>query len=234
MQEKFSTQLVAGFSNVLGAVRRTCETVGSDTCYASTCDELPDDAPVERNPPVAGTLTLTSADATGSLTVTPDALGRYYDGVNTFAVGFLGIGQGVITASGGEVPAFEQTFDVPEALLLTEPAYDTYTPQEFSRGSDVTLQWLGGTEGVILNVQGDSERPDGMPGRVTFYCALPSATGSGVLPGAALQALASGTSLQVRTMRSVAVTAGEYDVSVLTTFPVYNETGDVVVAPKVE
>jgi hypothetical protein len=168
------------------------------------------------------------------MTATPDSLGRYYDPENTFALGFLGIEQGVITASGGEVPAFEQTFDVPDALLLTQPVYDTFTPQEFSRGSDVTLQWLGGTADVILNVQAVSDRPDGMPGYVTFYCAFPSEAGSGVVPGAVLQALPSGTSLQVRTMRSVAVTAGEYDVSLLTTFPVYNETGDVVVDPYVE
>ncbi len=233
-QDKDGTLLRATFSNAIGGGEQACVKVGTDICYATTCDPAPDDAPVETNHPHAGTLTFTSADIAGSLSLGPNEVGDYGISTNTFEAPFSGGEQGLVTASGGDVPAFEKTIDVPLALLLTQPAYAKDGPQVIPRGSDLTLQWLRGTEGVTFNVQGSADRPDGMPGRARLQCNFPSEAGTGVIPSEVLQALPSGASVQVRTMRYVPVTAGEYEVTVGAGYGVYNEAKDQIVDPIVE
>jgi hypothetical protein len=226
-------QFQVNFRDGVGdASTQTCTTVKTDFCSASTCDEGAAPDPAEPVEPNAGTVTFTSTDVEGAATAVPASSG-YYMTTITFDTGLGGGEKGLFKASGGDVPAFEQALDMPLALLLTQPAYVKDGLQSIPRGSDLSLSWLRGTEGVSLFVQGTSDRPDGLPGSAHVGCSFPSEQASGVIPSNLLQVLAPGTELLVLTTSTGEVTAGDYKVTLLTAYGVYNEAKDQRVLPTV-
>ncbi len=200
-----------------------CTTVTTEHCSVSTCGERTTETQPEPIEPDAGTVTFTSADIAGSAFAGPDPEDGNYAGVVDFEASFVGGEKGLFKASGGEIPAFEQGLDMPIALLLTQPAISLGGSQLIPRDSDLTLSWQRGTAGVTLLVQGYSDRPNGLPGTTNVSCSFPSELGTGVIPSSALQLLEAGTTLSAYTARQAEVTAGDYKVTLLTAFGVYNE-----------
>jgi hypothetical protein len=179
-------------------------------------------------------VTFTSQDIAGTVTVTPGADGRYGASNNTLETSLGGGEKGLFTASGGDVPAFEQAFDIPLALLLSEPVLTAGSTQVIPRASDFSLHWSRGTAGVRLFVRASSARPDGQPGSAYFTCDFPSEAGAGVIPSSILQTVSAGTSPQFYTLVQAAVTAGEYDITAYVGIGVYNEAKDQRLNPTLE
>jgi hypothetical protein len=217
-----------------GGAQPECVSVESGSCSARTCGEAPDDVPTPSTRPDAGILTFTIDGIAGSATTTPDETGFYAAGTDTLEEKFGGGEQALFVASGGEVPAFQQAVEIPLTLLLTQPAYPKDAPQVVPSGSDLTLNWLRGTEGVFLYVQSSSQRPDGLPGSVNINCTFESTAGTGVIASSVLQALVPGAKLLMMTIRNTPITAGEYDVSLYTGLPMYNEAKDTIANPTVQ
>jgi hypothetical protein len=217
-----------------GGAQQECVSVESGSCYARTCGEAPGGVPTGSTRPDAGTVTFTITGIAGSATATPDGTGFYTTGTDTFEETFGGGEQALFAASGGEVPAFQQAVEIPLTLLLTQPAYQKDVPQVVPRGSDLNLTWLRGTEGVWFYVQSSSQRPDGLPGSVTVNCTFESTAGTGVIASSVLQSLVPGAKLLMMTIRNTPITAGEYDVSLYTGLPTYNEAKDQIANPTVE
>jgi hypothetical protein len=172
----------------------------------------------ERMRPDAGELDIDTADGRFAQQLLPDASGAYSfgDEAGVFVAGDS------ITArfAGGDVPAFDVAGVFPEALVLSEPVAPTDgSDLVVARGADLTLRWTGGVAGTVLSVSQDTLSP------ALLRCAVPSERGVLTVPASALGELDAGR-IDVRTVTSVAASAGSYDVRLVLAAAGVDAAGD--------
>lgn len=199
-------------SEVPGA--STCTTLTKGSCSAFTCSDAPGGG--SRVNVAAGTITVSSPDATGSVTMMPTADSTYSMSTSTFDSVFGGAAHLSFKAEGGAVPAFEDTLDLPLVLLVSQPAQPVPTAGiDVDRAQSLSLAWTRGGPGILFYLQGGSMRPDGQPGRASLTCQFPTESGSGVIDSSLLSQVAPGTDLQLFTVATKNITAGEYAVTLV-------------------
>ena len=200
-----------------------CTNVDEGPCRATTCETA---ATGESTTTYAsaGTVTITSPEVMGTATLTPSADGTYLPPTQTpFEKSFLGGELLQIKATGSMVPAFEGELNVPLILLFSQPAFvATQGALSAPRSQDLELAWTRGVEDVALYVIGSSARPDGQPGSASIYCNFPSESGSGVIKSSLLQALKAEAQLNLFTVGSKVIEAGDYSVTLGATLPAAN------------
>lgn len=207
----------------------TCSQMTDGPCRASLCDEAPLDVAGSIFAS-AGTLTVTSTEVTGTATLEPDAKGEYPTSSEmVFAKEFLGGERVQIKAAGAAVPAFADELSVPLVLLLSQPLFvKGQGSVDAPRSQDLSLVWTRGVQGVVLYITGTALRADGMPGRAHLTCQVPSETGSFVVKSSLLQPFAADTRLNVLTVGTKVITAGDYSITLATTLPVANPDKDLI------
>jgi hypothetical protein len=218
--------LNVAFTRVPTSVK--CTTITDGPCRVDVCDDPGESTATQAS---AGTITVTSPEVMGTATSSPDASGNYYMPNNGLASVLSGGEHLHVSASGGEVPAFEGELDVPLVLLLSSPAYAK--PQarvEIPRASDLSLVWTRGVEDVLLWVQGQSSRVDGEPGYAFLLCNFPSEMGSGTIKSTLLQQLAVDNRIYALTVGSKRITAGDYSVTLGAALPTANADKEIVPA----
>lgn len=200
---------------------RACTTTTDGDCKAYVCEGSA--APSATTNASAGTITITSPDLMGSAIATPDAENTYPNPTISFPMGLSGEEHLQISASGGDVPAFQGEVDVPLVLLMSSPAYaKPQTSVEVPRDTDLSLVWTRGVEDVVLWVQGYSVKAGQQPADASLTCQFPSATGSGTIKSSLLQLLGVGGHLDLLTIRAKTIVVGDYSVALGAVMPTAN------------
>jgi len=216
--------LIASFSDMPSGAAEHCVETDLDGCSIELCDDsVP--APVTR--PTAGTITVTSPDVAGSAVLQPSADGSYGKPQGSFSSTFLGQEGISITASGDEVPAFQDNLTIPLALLRSEPYVDNsdlHTRLYIPSTQDLKLTWTRGAPDVWLIVDASTARVDGKPGTAALYCAFPSEAGTGTVRSSLLKQLEQEALLRNLTVLIKRTTVADYAVTLATTIDVYDET----------
>ena len=200
-----------------------CTDINEGPCRATTC-EMAAAGESTTTYASAGTVTITSPEVMGTATLTPSADGTYVASTPMpFEKSFLGGELLQIKATGSMVPAFEGELNVPLILLFSQPAFvASQGSLEAPRSQDLALAWTRGAKDVALYVIGSSARPDGQPGSASIYCNFPSEPGSGVIKSSLLQVLKPEAQLNLFTVGSKLIEAGEYSVTLGATLPAAN------------
>lgn len=107
------------------------------------------------------------------------------------------------TATGGTLPGFtSKRLVAPSRVTLTSPVRDGDGVVSVSRGSDLTLRWTGGTEGVV-GVALSATDPS-TDTRTYISCEFARGASTGVIPASILASLPlSNTTAKTRTLLSV-------------------------------
>ncbi|MBN2196718.1 MAG: hypothetical protein JW751_28170 [Polyangiaceae bacterium] len=177
-------------------VPNSLHTVGSAKFMRDLADGTLDDA---------GTISITAEPPGFEMTLVRDTTGAY--STSSVSGGLSGGEEVVVSASGGEVPAFTTTVNYPLALLLTQPSPSSdESVISVSRSADLVLTWDRGASGVSFVVQG--------AGAASF--AAPSEDGTLTIAASRLAALPADAELLLLTSARQSVTAGEYDIAVAT------------------
>jgi hypothetical protein len=200
-----------------------CTNINEGPCRATTC-EMAAAGESTTTYASAGTVTITSPEVMGTATLTPSADGTYVASTPMpFEKSFLGGELLQIKATGSMVPAFEGELNVPFVLLFSQPAFvASQGSLEAPRSQDLALAWTRGAKDVALYVIGSSARPDGQPGSASIYCNFPSEPGSGVIKSSLLQVLKPEAQLNLFTVGSKLIEAGDYSVTLGATLPAAN------------
>jgi hypothetical protein len=200
-----------------------CTNIDEGPCRATTCEMAAAGDSITTYAS-AGTVTITSPEVMGTATLTPSADGTYVAPTQMpFEKSFLGGELLQIKATGSMVPAFEGELNVPLILLFSQPAFvASQGSLEAPRSQDLALAWTRGAKDVALYVIGSSARPDGQPGSASINCNFPSEPGSGVIKSSLLQVLKPEAQLNLFTVGSKLIEAGEYSVTLGATLPAAN------------
>jgi hypothetical protein len=181
--------------------RGECEVSDHGSCVVYDCTEDPSERPT------AGELSIDTGDARFTQKLLPDGDGQYSfgDEAGVFEPGDS------ITASfaGDEVPAVELVGVFPAPVVITEPA----PPSDGSaiavpRGADLTLRWSDGVTGTTVSLSQDTQSSK------VLRCSVKAESGELTVPTSALAELDAGR-LDVRTVRSVTASAGNYDTALV-------------------
>ena len=219
--ENHGVLLDVSFTSGSTGMGPTCTTTTDGPCHVDVCDDASSTGAATHAS--AGTVTITSSDLMGSAVATADAAGNYTTSTFGFPSAFLGAEHLQVSASGGEVPAFQGDVDVPLVLLLTSPPYTKgQASVDVQRSSDLSLVWTRGVKDVVLWVQGYSVRADQEPGSAYLTCQFPSETGSGTIKSALLQQLGADGRLNLLTIDTKSVVAGDYSVTLAVAMPTAN------------
>jgi len=206
---------------------RTCTTTTDGACKASVCEGTA--APDATTYASAGTVTITSPDLMGSAVAIPNAENTYASPTISFPMALSGEEPLQISASGGEVPAFQGELVVPLVLLMSSPTYaKPQTSVEVPRDSDLSLVWTRGAEDVVLWVQGYSVQASQQPGAASLICQFPSDTGNGTIKSSLLQLLGPGGRLDLLTIRAKTIAVGDYSVALAAAMPTANANKEIV------
>lgn len=199
-EQRASPVLFAAFSEGRG---RSCPPLRYGDC---TVPDMTCSGSEPQTRPTAGTVSYESPGV-GTIAGTPNENGIYstssFDGPYP---GFLGGEEGIFRGTGGEVPAFEQRLDYPLLALLDQPS-GVDGMITVSKNQDLVLQWSRGGEGMVIWV-----RPEDFSGPA-LECLLDASTGQGVVPAAVLKVVPSGARLELYSLATTKIQAGEYEVS---------------------
>lgn len=215
--------LIASFSDDPTSAAEHCQETSLDGCSITLCDDA---IPVPTTRPSAGTITVTSPDVNGTAIVQPGADGSYGSPLGSFSSTFLGQEVVSISASGSQVPAFQNQVTMPLALLRSEPYVDnsdTHTRLLIPSTRDLKLTWTRGAADVWLIVDATTERVDGRPGTAQLYCAFPSESGTGTVRSDLLKQLQQETLIRNLTVLIKRTSVADYAVTLATTFDVYDD-----------
>ena len=192
-----SSQVSAVFISYKANLRAQCPLLVSAPCVVFMCP-----APVSAADGGVAAATLGSGDITFSsvratLTITPDAGGRYDDA--TFPGALWSPNTTLaFSSAGGTVPPFTATVCSAPPVEITNPAVTTAAPTPtIARGEDLTVTWRGTGLGVLEIDLGDG-LGDGLgdatnpPGPVA-QCFVAASASAVTVPREALMALAAGT-----------------------------------------
>lgn len=192
-----------------------CTTTTRGACTLTDC-AVSDAAPPAPTYASAGTVTFSGGSPSVTMSATPDAEGRYtpaskdYGGVRPFRGGEAAM----VTATGGEVPAFSKAMTYPLLLVLDKPNAPDATPVSVARSSDLELAWSRGTSDVELFMTAiDIGRNDGR--RAVLTCRFPSASGAATVPATLLAGLREGATVSLFTAAKQDLTAGDFAVTLL-------------------
>jgi hypothetical protein len=160
--------------------------------------------------PYAGDITITDGGMVDvKLSTTP---GQNYSQPSGTGGGLSGGELLTVSASGGDVPAFNTQIAVPLVITISAPAVDDMGSAPIPASGDLALTFdnraADGETGTKLYVIGGS-------GTTTLYCVLPTETGSASVPALALDKLRGGSGkLTLLTTRTKQIQAGAFTVNV--------------------
>jgi hypothetical protein len=191
-----------------------CTSIAYGPCNVTECP-LGDGAAVPSvwTEPHAGSITASGGDAGFSMTINPDANGQY---VPPLPKGPSLSGGELLEfkATGGDVPAFDETVENPLVFLLSEPALpDGGAPLSVGRSQDLKLVWTRGIPDGLFLVQASGR--NAATASVTFACSVTADKGTMTIPSAALSRMPGQTPLQIFTVRQHLFKTGAYDVTIL-------------------
>jgi hypothetical protein len=190
-----------------GAVDDGCSHTSLGQCTLYNCLSARDVAG-----PDAGAIVVNSTDAAFSQTLTFNASGSSgsYSTYMDDNADFLGGEHVTVTTTGGVVPAFTDQLDYPLLLLLTNPVpADVTSVITVPTNQDLALAWDRGTAGVSFLLESDTSLG-------TFIdCDVPSQMGAFILPASTLAMVPGGAKLNLYTVASHSIFAGNYNVSEL-------------------
>lgn len=161
----------------------SCERLKVGACSRSVCTSTDGGTPVDAGPrPTLGKVTWTgfSSDEDGGASVPFEAI----DPDSPQRAAAFGGGEPVhVETSGGTIPAYEEDFDVPLGLLVTNPLKDVNGRPAvvLHAGQDHVLTWERGKPGVVFYIQIAGNLG---AGRASFNCTFPSESGQGTIPAA--------------------------------------------------
>jgi len=184
-----------------------CQTSTVGPCHVLICPDSPLDTDGGATPVSAGTITIAGGSA--PLTLNLSSVSGVYQSSAT-NVTFTAGATATVSATGGDVPAFDgKTTKVPGDITVTD-SYDTI---DFTK--DAVMKWSGGTDGkVAVNiVVADTST-------ATISCQFDATAGTGTIPKDAFKNVPScadsGNALctyEVVPVSSATFTAGEYGIT---------------------
>jgi hypothetical protein len=199
----------AGFYAMAPPDMPACTRVAEGDCYVTQCDFDPS-TPIYY--PHAGTINVTSAEVGFTAQLTPAADGAYGEVAGAWGqTRFLGQETLQFVASGGQVPAFQQTMTYPLLLELSSPAAPGGQLQ-VARAQGLTLSWNRGVEGVELRFVTVLA---GSPAGGTLDCEVPSVLGSVYIPPTLLQLVGPNALVKPISAAVQTIQVGDYLVDVV-------------------
>ena len=190
--EYASYSFAAGFSRgELDANGSACDIHDDGPCRITDCTTEPSDAGTPTYETVsAGTVQVMGANQ--PLSLTPDASGTY-DAITGQERLWSGGGTLTISASGGAVPAFQDTLFAAAPVNLTSPSLPAPgSPQiTMSTSGPLNVAWNGGMGGTVTamltrSITGATTRT------VMLMCTFPATDGAGIVPASAMAAIPPG------------------------------------------
>ena len=188
--EYASYSFAAGFTQgEISSTGSTCDIQDDGLCRITDCTSSGTTTPSYETVS-AGVLQLSGGNQ--PLTLTPDASGTYAAVTGQERLWSSGATL-TVTASGADVPAFQETLYGAAPVTLTSPVLPPAGTQGvISTSTPLTVTWSGGVAGTVLvmlsrTIQGSTTRS------VTVSCTYPAADGSGTVPASAMGALPIGS-----------------------------------------
>jgi hypothetical protein len=194
-----------------GSVKPSCTPVRIGDCIVDNCTGLDPNA----SRLSAGTITVDSPAA--GIHIAAIDNGQGYS--STTGDKAFGGGEAVtVSASGGDIPAFSLSMQVPLMLLIDQPTVPTLTSTTVAvqapRAAPLTLTWKRGAPGVFLVVQSLDIQGFGGLGAVNARCFFDSTTGTGTVPAAVLSDVEVGQEFVLLTASATVAQAGTQSVTV--------------------
>lgn len=197
----------AGFYN---SVSTPCAITTVGACQVQKCAN---GAPEPNNS--AGTITITGSTV-GTTTLTPS--GKTYTPAMGTALYWSAPQTLTVSASGGDVPMFSGNMNAPALVTVTAPEPPNVDmlgpPMSYSKSSDLTISWTGGSLGSDVEVTLMS-----LPQDYIVRCKFGATAGTGAVPASLMtQLFNDGVTTARLTATSVGttnVTAGDFKLSLL-------------------
>lgn len=189
--EYASYSFAAGFSRgEIDGSGSACDIHEDGPCRVTDCTTQPSDAGTPTYETVgAGTIQVLGANQ--PLSLTPDSGGSY-----TAITGQERLWSGgetlTVSASGGEVPAFQETLFAATPVTLSSPSLPAPgTPMTLSTSGPLHVAWSGGMGGTVTamltrSITGATTRS------VMLMCTFPATDGAGTVPASAMAAIPAG------------------------------------------
>jgi hypothetical protein len=204
--------------------RASCETTTVSGCTVNVCDTTSSDASdasSAKKAPNAGTITITGGSLPSSgLTLEPSGKNGAYAMASLSDVAFESGAALTVSASGGDVPAFEgHSVHAPSDLDVTSPALDPQSPIVLDRSKSLAVAWSDGKDGDVTVSLTTTKVGGGRYAQV--QCKTSAASGKASIPAAALAKLddADGSdvfgSISVSSSSSSSFKAGDYETTFL-------------------
>jgi hypothetical protein len=203
-------------SSIDGSFSRTDPSAGCETTRMGSCDLIECPPAVEATRPLAGTLTVATADDRVNEAIEANEEGLYQFGESTLM--FEGSDTVSVMASGGDVPAFELGAEFPPTFIAVEPVLtESENTLQIRHDMDTTVRVSGGAEGVelVAELYGTT---------ATMRCSAPSEGGELVISADALAAAGGGV-VALRSVTRDSTRAGNYDVSLVMLAGVMQDDG---------
>jgi hypothetical protein len=139
-------------------------------------------------PPAVSAGEIMITGAAQAITMTPTAE-KTYNTFMTAAPLFSGGENITFAAAGADVVAFTKSITAPSKATITAPAKPSSTSPylNISRSQDFTVSWTGGGTGLVQVALNSSQADQ------RLFCKFEASAGTGKVPSAALQLLATGT-----------------------------------------
>jgi hypothetical protein len=207
-------------SSIDGWFSRTDRKAGCSTTRMGGCDVIDCPASAEAMPPSPGTLTVATADDRVNEVIEANQDGLYQFGESTLM--FEGGDMVSVTASGGDVPAFELAAEFPSTFIAVEPLLTaSENTLQIRHEADTTVRVSGGVAGVELVAELFGTN-------ATMRCSAPSEQGELVISAEALAAAGGGV-VALRSVTRESARAGNYDLALIMLAGVMQDDGRLLI-----
>jgi len=194
-----------------------CVSEALGACELLTCPNL-------EQPPEAGFLGFSTASNDFAVELQPDAyrlvgIGQYFVAMEAVS----------INAEGGTVPSFSATISAPPALVMTDfpPGDIKLGARQISPSEDLVLTWVPVDDDLVVRAQIKDHDTNGNP--LSLVCAVAIQSGGLTVPAAAFPRFQLSPVIELYTLRTTMISAGDYDLMLSIGTTVNDPDGNLVV-----
>lgn len=201
----YKGQVSAGFGEGFASEPGSdCSTQTQGTCEVKVCNKVAGDVAPTGTPKSAGTISVLARGQSGQpVTLSPNAEKRYITAEASSTAGPLMPPGAAFTikASGGDVPAFEGTVDVGQAIQIVAPQFSALMMTTLPKGP-LEIKWTGTTDHVWAYLSAESGQKI-----VAVTCTFDGGT-SGTVPAAVMNLMGNTGAITLATEGAAQAKAG--------------------------